>query len=269
MNKIPKIKVGLDKERDKNLFIKFLNHPFFPQHRNLILKVFPKLKNLLENLEEGKAVDNFVDDFYNSHQKRILKIIKENEIEAGKKAEKALRKLGKVMDYEWKKPITYSAKATILPFSPYKDNTFYFSILAQLRGKQAKDLIEISLHEISHFIFSEQLKELNIILEESTKYCFKEALTAAILNQIGFKSPANPGVRELKVRFKDKNYELVDFISELLKEKGYKKALREALNLINKSSDKFSQKLSLWNKYGKDIIKDKEALKRLREPIKL
>jgi len=269
MNGVPKIKVGMDKEKDKDLFIKFLNHSFFPQHRNLILKAFPKLKNLLEDLEEKEAINNFVDDFYNFYQKEILKIIRESKLEIKEKSEESLRKLGKAMNYEWKEPITYLAKATVLPFSPYESNVFYFSILAQLKGGESKNLIQISLHEISHFIFLEQLRELNIKMEKEVRYCFKEALTVAILNQIGFKSTANPGVRELKVRFNDKDYELVDFISKLLKEKKYKKALKEAINLVNKSSNEFSQKISLWNKYGKDIIENKEALKRLREPIKL
>jgi len=61
----------------------------------------------------------------------------------------------------------------------------------------------------------------------------------------------------------------VDFISKLLKEKKYKKALKEVISLVNKSSNEFSKKISLWNKYGKDVIKNSKTIKELRKPIEL
>jgi Mg2+/Co2+ transporter CorB len=116
MKNIPKIEIKADKEKDKELFNNFLNHPNFPQHRHMILKAFPELKTLLTEKEEEDVVEEFVNNFYKDHRETITNIIKKSREEIKKYGKDALELLAKTMDYGWEKPITYKAKPTILPF---------------------------------------------------------------------------------------------------------------------------------------------------------
>jgi len=276
MTNIPKIKIEIDKEQDKKLFNEFLNHPDFPQHRNMILKTFPILKNLLGKRRESEAVGEFVDNFYKSYHEIINKITEKSRDKIENHGKDALKILGEIMNYEWKKPLTYTAKPTILPFSPYGDNVFYFSILPDIKkGGSSKNILEIALHEISHFIFLNQLEDKKIKLEKNTKYCIKEAVATAVLNQEEFgamgipKRAGNPEIKEIKIEINNEIYKLTDFISKNIKEKGYVKAIKNILELTNKASKEFSKRMTLWNQYGKNIVKNPRALEKYIKPIKL
>jgi len=272
---IPDIEVKIDKESDIKLFNRFLNHPNFPQNRKLVLRAFPDLKDLLDkNDDEAKTVETFVSYFYKENIGKIKKIVNRSRSIIKNHGKESLKVLGKIMDYKWEKELTYEAKPTILPFSPYKNNTFYFSILSQIKNKDTdKNILEIALHEISHFILFDQLKkEIDHSLNRDAGHYLKESIAAAILNKSEFSFPkreGNPEIRYINISFQNKKHKLVDFVSEQINKKGYKEALKFLVSLFEKNKERFSEKMKLWNKYGKDITKKEDVFEKYKEFINL
>jgi hypothetical protein len=270
---IPNIKIKIDKESDIKLFKNFLNHPNFPQHRNLILKTFNNLKELLkENKNETESIKIFVNNFYEKNIDKIKNIINKDKKIINKQSKNSLKTLAEVMDYKWSKKITYEAKPTILPFSPYNEKTFYFSILSKIKNKKDdKNILETTLHEISHFILFDQLKkEIDHNLNRDAGYYLKESVTTAILNRKEFNFPkrkGNPEIRYINIIFKGKEYKLVNFVSKQIKLYGYKKAIINLVNLFEKNKNIFTEKIQLWNKHGKTIIKNKNILEKYKKSI--
>ena len=95
-----------------------------------------------------------------------------------------------IMDYQYDNPVVYKAAPTILPFSPFGNNVFYFSILGEIKGKTNKNILSIGIHEISHFIFFEMLKKIEnkkkLILPNDIKNYLKEALAVESLKKNRF-----------------------------------------------------------------------------------
>ncbi len=119
MNKLPKISIHSNKKRETKLFLNFLNHSEFPQHRKSILQAFPELRELLKNSKNEKIiVQKFINQFYLKHQDAITLAIQESQKEI-KINHLAIKTLGESMDYHWKNNINYIAIPTILPFSPF------------------------------------------------------------------------------------------------------------------------------------------------------
>jgi hypothetical protein len=272
----PEIKIKIDKDIDVYLFNSFLNNSIFPQHRNNILKAFNDLKiSLNEYDNEQKAVKSFVYDFYKKNKDKINKITEESKLKIKKDGDEALQLLGNTMNYKWKNKTIYEATPTILPFSPYNNNKFYFSILPEIKGSNTKNILKISLHEISHFIFFEQLEDLNINIDKKAKYLLKESLTTAILNRDEFskigipKEEGNPEIRQVMISHNGNTYKLLDFVSKNIDEKDYKKALIFLIKLFKKSEEDFSKKMDLWNKYGKNIINEPQQFKKYKSPVKV
>ena len=124
--------------------------------------MFPELKSLLEKSKNDKTtIRNFVVNFYKKHEADIESILLKSQLFLKKNGKMALQKLAETMEYQWPKPITCIAIPTILPFSPFGNNVFYFSILKQIDNKKPnKDILYIAIHEISHFIFFDLLKKM-------------------------------------------------------------------------------------------------------------
>lgn len=204
---------------------------------------------------------------------KIKGIVEESKSIIDNQGEDSLKILAKIMDYEWEEEIVYKAKPTILPFSPYGKNVFYFSILSEIKqGKRQKSILEIALHEISHFIFLEQLSELNKELNGYSKYYLKESITTAILNRKEFNLPerrGNPEIRYINVSSQGENYKLVDFVSKEIKQKGYEKALEYLVNVFKDKEEVFDEKMKLWNKYGKGITKKEKVFEEYKAPVNL
>jgi hypothetical protein len=149
-------KTSINKET--GLFMDFLQNPNYPQHRNMILMAFPKIGlSLQKSKNDEEITKKFIIDFYKKHQNKIDKIINKNERIIKKNSKAALNALSRLMDYNWDKKKSYFAIPTILPFSPLKKDEFYFSILGEIYGKTEKNILSISIHEISHFIFYDLL----------------------------------------------------------------------------------------------------------------
>lgn len=287
MNIIPKILIEVDKNQEIPLFSKFLNHPEFPGHRKMILQVFPELKELIKSSEnEEEAVAKFIDQFYSKYNIDISSAI-EGGTEEMKESPKALQALGEAMDYNWPENITYIAIPTILPFSPFNNNTFYFSILDRITKKGKKNVLMVAIHEISHFIFFEMLEEIEnaeqISLNSDTRHYLKESLTAAIFNEEPLRSSlkikddylGNPEIRDIHIKDQESPVKLiVEYIQKKYTESKnndikFTDFLKDIILLFNGSSEKFSKKRQIWNQYGKELFKNEITLADYRQPIEV
>jgi len=290
MKNIPRIilEENIDSNREVDLFLSFLHHPYYVQNRNFIFQVFPELEKLLgKQGEEKQIIKSFISKFYSDHKNKIHKIIQKNKNLLMEKSEPSLIALLEIMDYKYDKPIVYKAIPTILPFSPFGDNIFYFSILGEIKGKADKNILAIGIHEISHFIFLKQLKRVEnkkgIILSDDVKNYLKEASAVLILNQkllcniLNLKNyKGNPEIQTLKIEKQDGSIKtFTDFLNEyyyVVKIKGQKSFsifLEKIINILLPIAPEFTKKRIIWNKYGKKVLKESKFIKLYSEPIKI
>ncbi|MFA5392200.1 MAG: hypothetical protein WC306_00690 [Candidatus Paceibacterota bacterium] len=276
--------VNLSREAD--LFLNFLHHPYYVQNRNSILKVFPELEKLTKE-NEKKTIKLFIVNFYKNNEEKIQKIIKKNRQLLNKKSEPSLKALLEIMDYQYNQSIVYNAIPTILPFSPFGDNKFYFSILGEIKNKTDKNILIIGIHEISHFVFLKQLKNIenkkNIVLPEDLKNYLKEALAAVILNQkplcniLKLKNyKGNPEIMNLRIQKYDGSIKTIaDFLNEyyitikVRNQESFTLFLEEIIDILLPIASEFAKKRVFWNKYGNKALKDPKIIKLYSEPIKI
>lgn len=292
MENIPKIKVKKNINTEVDLFLKFLHHPYYPQSRIKIFQSFPELEFLLKNQknekEEKIIIQKFIKKFYKKHYKIIQKIINNSKQTLKEKSHKVLKELANLMDYRWpKNHPSYTTMPTILPFSPFDNNTFYFSILGQIKGKNDKNVLFIATHEISHFIFFDILKKIKQEIKKSPpddlRNYFKEALTAILLNRkplcdiLNFQDyKGNPEIRDLRIKKPDNMIvSFSKFINEqyetikIKDKKSFESFLKEILIILLPINKEFSKKRAIWNKYGNQLFKNTDILHRYQMPIKI
>ncbi len=287
--KIPSIKITYDLNKEVDLFLKFLHHHYYPQHKFIIFKSFPELEILLKTEKnknkEKTIIKEFIKDFYKKNDKKIKKIIVQSKKILKEKEKKALIKLAKLMDYQWpKNHPDYTAMPTILPFSPFGNNVFYFSILEQIKRKGGRDILFIAIHEISHFILFNFLKKLKRKkVPEDFKNYFKETLTAVLLNQkplnkiLKLKNyQGNPEIRDLQIKKSDGVIiSFTEFINEyyqiikIKNKKTFKTFLQEILNILLPINKDFSKKRAVWNRYGNQLYKKPHILLKYQKPIQI
>ena len=288
MRNFPKIKIKKDTNNEVKLFLTFLHHPYYPRHQTLIFQNFPDLKNLLKNSKnEKRIIKEFLFNFYDIHKNKIDKIIKKSELLIQKNGKSVLKNLSNLMDYQWSKSIIYYAIPTILPFSPFGTNKFYFSILGQIYNKSRKNILFIASHEISHFIFYDFLKKIEQKIKKSVpddlKNYFKEALAAVLLNRKPLcnildlhKYEGNPEIRDLQIKKPNGAIiSFVQFIDEYYRtakeknKKSFENFLEEILNIFLSISKEFSKKRIIWNRYGKQLLEKPKALHLYQKPIQI
>lgn len=272
---------------EAELFSRFMNNPYFPTHRRFIIRAFPELQNALrERRNEKKVVQDFVRSFYKKNRKNILTANVKSMKRMGSYGKKALLALGEIMEYEWEKKIRYYATPTILPFSPFKDDRFYFSILATITGKGDSDPLRTAIHEISHFIFFDILHKVErkekILLGRDAMNYLKEGLTAVLLNKEPLRRmlrlddyKGNPEIRELRIkppRGKAMGFrEYIDNVYTKSKEKHqpFAHAVKKLITIAHHHEPAFAKKRALWNQHDRNIFNDKKLLAQYQEPIKI
>lgn len=287
MKNLPKLTLKENRDGELRLFLEFFNHPYHKQHRNYIVRAFPLLEELIKNSKnEEVAFKKLIDDFYLKNSEKIKHVIEECENKIKMKSSTALEALGDIMENEWHSGVEYIIMPTILPFSPFKKNIFYFSMLGQVTMGKHVDIVNTTMHEISHFIFFDYLdnieKNLNKKLSVNTRYFLQESLTTALFNIEPLKTVlniekdfGNPEIRNIFVRGNDKiTLWIVDYVKEkCLKSKGEKISFKDFINdLVNRFlsiEEILKQKRFLWDKYGSAILKDKELLEEYQKPIEI
>lgn len=287
--RIPKIKIEYNLDKEVEQFIVFLHHSFFLQHKNMIFNVFPELKNALKNAnekQEKEILGKFIKNFREKNKQKIKKItaISENLLE--KKSHILLKNLSELMEYEWpKKHTDYRVIPSILPFSPFGNNIFLFSILSYLKTpSKQKNILFVSVHEISHLIFFELIKKLygnSSPLNRTSTYFLKEILAPVIMNQKKINEDlklknylGNPFLRDIFISFENKKNQITDFFQEIYKA-GIKKGLnfnailKIMVDLIKSVESEIEHKNNIWNRYGNAILKNEKKLRTYQKPIRI
>ncbi|MEW6616886.1 MAG: hypothetical protein AB1333_00460 [Patescibacteria group bacterium] len=269
---LAKIIVKEKNPEEIKLFQRFLNHPDFPQHREIIIRAFPSLGVYIKKSKsEKRGIIFFRDEFYKKYKKKIRPIIGSTKKEVEKKQEKALVALGGAMDYQWKKRKKYIAFPTILPFSPFGKDKFFFSILNPLFGRHDfYHPLSTAIHEISHFIFFEKVrmieKKKKIKLSKESEHYLKETLTAALFNEEPLKSTlglgeymGNPEIRDIFIKKEKKEELFLSFVRRKYRNKtNFDIFLTELVLQCHGSEKEFIKKKLLWDKYGKGIFERKK-----------
>ena len=283
MQNLPQIKIEINPDIDAGAFVNFLWHPFLKQNRSMITRTYPEVGAMLDSDSARDDVKKFVLTLHQHKKEQLEKIKNEQEKIILEKETGAFQRLVEIMDYTWENPFVYTAYLSLLPFSPFKDDHFLYSTLGQLNESvtKSKPVLVVAIHEISHVMFFHILKRLNIQLLEGTKHLFKEALTAAILQDeklltlLNYKHvEVNPEIRELYVKkdgriLKTTDYLFTSLIENVDLNKIFLEKLKELLKEFKKVDKDFDEKMNFWNRHGSTIFKDERLLQQYREPIPL
>lgn len=280
---IQKIKVeNYNPKEDVKLFLRFLNHKYFKQHRLYIFSAFPELKEMMGNdLNTRSVVKKFIEHQNKINARKIRVAVAAERADLLARQKNMFLALQKSMEYEWKEATVYRALPTIAPFSPFGRNMFCFSITRAITGRFKRGLVRVAAHEISHFIFFDYLerveKKEKITLSPPAKYFLKEALTAAIFNErplktaLGIKKTYNGNYELWDIFLKEKGgkpKQIVDFIRERYRNaKDFEDFLHGLILLFYKNEKRFKEKQKFWNTHGKTIFSKRNLLKRYRKPI--
>jgi len=289
------ISVSINKEIDIGKFLDFMNNPRYPGKRAVILKAYSEIASATSNgADEKTVIENIVNNLYSEKEEQIKNILNDLKNELAN-TDMIINSLANIVNHDISAN-NYSAILTLLPFSPFKNNIFYFSIYSLVfRNKDGSPRRNVSIvctavHEISHFIFFEQLKEWG---EQSKKkishpaeHYFKEALTAAIMNKEIFKnffdypklvnSENYRGNPELHVLFVSKeNNEIENIVAfferEMFQnENNYKTNLFRLLDIFYQNQEKFAKKWELWNNWLLSLEENRNTIiEEYSEPILL
>jgi len=285
---LPKIKIKPSRKADVEQFIYFLNHNFYIQKRIMILNAFPDLDQSLTNDQQFVVVNKFVSLFYKQNAKKIEQIIQKDKKTINNKEVKMLSFLKKLMDANWSGKEVFYAIPTILPFSPFRGNSFYYSILGKIRNnKIQKDVLFIAAHEISHFIFYDTLAEIkrnhsDIKLSKESEHYLKEALVPAVLNEKGINKllklhnyRGNSELHHLQVKLGEEVSGFMEFIShyyhlqKIENKKYFNEVLFDLVKIFSDADDQLILKKSIWDKYGFNMKSNSVAFNKYRKPIVL
>ena len=273
-----------DLEAEIQIFLDFLNSKEYPQHRNIIFSCFPELKIKIDLQEEDEKiiVKRFLNTIREKNKINIEKstIFVKNEIE--KHGEKTLEILFNLMSYRWKSESeNYILIPTIFPLSPFKNNNFFYSIFGSLKGiTEYPKILAVSTHEISHMVLFSILKDKNIELGQELLYFIKELIAPVLVYQDDFngifKKEIVGNYNVLEIYFdvghktiKAFNYFLEVFLKNRSDGKDFTNFLNEVISICKKIEPEIKEKRVFDNKYGMQIMKDPELLKKFGEPIKL
>lgn len=287
------IYIEYDLKKEVKKFLTFLHHPRFPQHRDLIFKALPELGELLRRekslskVKERAIIKSFVVDFRRKHAREIRRIIRSSEKLLKAKIKKSCATLSLLMDYKPKKGPAYKIIPTILPFSPFERNAFYFSILGMLRKKGQYDIIFVSIHEMSHIILykileKEYKKPISKIVDGVLLDFLKEILAPVLINQKPLAKLlhpkdylGNPFLRYIFVLENNKKVQITKFFQKVYENDRYKNKLKFSqilqimLSIILLIGRELKEKNKIWNRYGNNIINYRDAFKLYSKPIKI
>ena len=242
--------------------------------RSRILNFYKDLNIVLatQTFEQSALLaTSFFSQIYEKKKSDINDVVEQSRLTVQENSEICLDELARLMDYEGEKSETYFAIPTLLPFSPFNRPVFYFSIVHSLFKKSKNEILDIAIHEISHFWLFDILDKINIDLQKNEVdrnflHLFKEALTGMLLSEesmmkvlnnkdyrgnpevwnLNIATPAGPvlSLREyLRTNlhiFKAKSLSFEDFISGMISE-------------LQPLAGLFSQKKVFWNMNEREI----------------
>jgi len=291
-NILPNIVLKISPEAETGLFLKFLHHDFHKQQKNIILNSFSDLKKELDNnkekLSEKDIIKKFVLNFYKQNIDKITSITDNDSHLLVQKGGVIINILGDLMNADWSKRPTLYAIPTILPFSPFEESKFYYSILGRIRNSRTpRSVIFIAAHEISHFIFYDILQKISnsnqgLTLSKASEHFLKEALASAILNEKPLKKileldnySGNPELKDLYLKIDGEIIGFTDFITnyyhrrKIENKEPFKDVLCGLIKIVSSIDSALTIKKELWNCYGMSAEKDLLFTNEYATPIML
>jgi len=277
--------VKKDIEKDISLILDEFYNQKSDHFKKRIIRFYKSLESKIgENPnKEKETVENFFREIYRDKQEQIDKIIEESDAILKNQAQDCLAILAGLMDYKMDKNEEFIAIPTLLPFSPFNRPIFNFSIVSPLFLKEENEILDIAIHEISHFMLFDILKNLNINLWGDTEqrnflHLFKEALTGMLLSEeqmeklLGRKGyQGNPEVCDLYIKdekigevilgeylriqlydHKKNNLSFFDFIKDMIEK-------------LSPQIKEFSEKKIFWDKNERELKGKNVSLDLLEE----
>lgn len=300
---LPSIYIEECPKEEVELFYQGLHNSFRPWQRDLILKCFSPLKDILENTpdvdkkKEIEIIGKFLANFRKDHQQPIQNFITLAHKELEKKSAAALSELAKLMDYQWPGDHpNYRVVPVMLPYSPFGENVFFYGMLGAAWGKQKMGILFNSIHEISHMIFYEVLKKTHpelVNLQDSDTSSIaiddlKEILAPVLINQpqinkflnlSNFKKGymGNPYLEKMYV-IKDgweKKAQISKYFQQLFEQmkyqeqKSFPEIVEEIVKLILPLEAELRKRRDIWNKHQDNILQNEELLEKYSQPLKI
>ncbi len=292
---IPDINLKIDLDKEAEMFVKFLHHEKFTQNKESILRYYPDLRLLLENdmADEAKIIRSFLESKYSKHDVAIKSILSDAKEKINRHGKIILEQLSLLMDYTWPKEHPgYVVIPTVLPFSPFNENTFYFSMTRKIKGNNKKDdinheILPLLAHEISHLMLKDILKQgekRNIFGDYgwTTKHFLQEILAPILMNQEPLKNIlgiedylGNPYLKNLNVEKNSVTENIVIYfkkIYETMKYTGNKpftEIIKTMANELESISVALDEKFKMWNVHGHDIFSNNLLLQKYQAPISI
>ena len=288
----PPINVKLDIEKDVQEFVKFL-YWSSPEKQKLILRTYPGLAIAIQ--KGAKVGQNLVADFlreqYHIHHDAIEILVADMEKCVEKDGARVLETLGKIMECLWSSDDAgYIIIPTLLPFSPFQQPVFFFSLVRFLRINaqsvaSSYGLTAVLAHEVSHFIFFDMLsqmpEEVRTKCDDTVKHFAKEILAPVVMNDSRLNDilrltdyGGNPFLRHITIRQGIKEQNIVNFFRV-----EYEHRLADGVSFANFVSylietlfsihEQIQKRHVLWSEYG-DVLLLVEKLKaQYCEPIEI
>lgn len=299
---IPQIIVDINPQEELGEFYWALHHKHLPILRKHILnhEYFSQLKVDLEStsikseIQEKEVIFEFLTKAHDRDKEGIKGFINLSKKDLEEKSQGMLTELALLMDYKWPKHSpNYRVVPVLLPFSPFGQDVFYFSILGAAQGKEQKSILEVSVHEISHMILFEILKKLHPKRSENynhnniSPFYLKEILAPVLMNQPTLRELLNlngypedylgnddlegiyvaeKGGNEIQItRYFQALYE------QLRNEEGkpFEDILDVMIKQVSPLESELAKKRNLWNKNSWKVFTDPEISKVYSKPIQI
>lgn len=285
---IPKIKIEYDLDKETGIFYNFLHSSKFPQQGKQIFRAFPALEEALSGKdktegEERSIIKDFIEKFRADHRSEIAEAMEINGSLLATKGERALGKLAELMNYEWSPDHKgYIAIPTILPFSPFGKDIFYFSIF-----NKDRNVVIVAIHEISHMLFFEMMdkiygKSAEKVIGWTGAHFLKEILAPVLMNQGALKnilesqdSYGNPFLKHIYISANNEIAQITKFFQNIYehckneKKLSFSEILKIMVKIISSIEEEIKIKNELWNQYGSKIAQNEEKFNLYKEPIKI
>lgn len=300
---IPPIFIDEDLQAEVEIFYRSLHDKSTPWMKKRIFDIndFLPLKEALESDDiksedqEKQIIADFLSRYREQHKDQIKDFIEYSRQELGEKSAPALKELASLMDYKWPENFPgYKVIPVLLPFSPFGENVFFFSILDAAQKVKQNNLLNVAIHEISHMILFDLLEKYHLgkpNFEHSSCISIdylKEILAPVLMVQPPLKKLLNlsefPGGylendELIQLYIKDANssedIQIIKYFQKFYSKlrytehKTFQEILEVMFGLFTTLEGDLTKRTELWNKYHYRIFKEEALLEEYSKPIRI
>ena len=276
-----------EQDTEINLFLSNILNNKWKSHLDLIVKTLPELEGIRNNSgsfskeEMYYLIKGVVFNFRNRYVDIIKKAEESVMVELTKITE-AIKPLEDLMGEA--KHYKYLIMPTIYPICPFDKNRklFFFSITKAITDNKADfpKLSSIALHEISHFIFFDQIDKIPNNLSDIAIHHLKEVLTPVLLNHpeiLRYREDkyicGNDESIKYQVEVGGEIMSIFDYVNrEFLKDptpEGYPTFLHWLICLFEKIQKEVIERDEFFKKNGRAVFTEPALKAEFTEPIKI